>query len=217
MHYGKWMFWVVSLHTGYVLTNICRTGTSSAGGKPCPIQREWLTGTWLLMRGQKELRLTNQSQPSSPPWCIGEWRSGHCRRLRSKSAILLGVQAQLHWELCVVPLVRVLDLSPDCRSALGVLLWWLGLVSLTRAFSHFLRFCVCSSLPRQRRGFFVQKTHFWLRADYCVTCVQKKKRQQERGTLDRLIAQWEDQSKGPWVGERGCGSSNACCNRSTTC
>ena len=29
-------------------------------------------------------------------WCVGEWRSGHCRRLRPMSTILCGVQAQLH-------------------------------------------------------------------------------------------------------------------------
>ena len=46
-------------------------------------------------------------------WCIGKWRPGQCRRLRPKSAVLYGVQAELHWELCGVPLVRVLDLSPD--------------------------------------------------------------------------------------------------------
>ena len=65
-----------------------------------------------------------------------------------------GVQAQLHRELRVVPLVRRLDLSPDCRSTLGVMLRWFGLVLLARACSHFHRFCLCSSLPRQQRGWF---------------------------------------------------------------
>ena len=36
----------------------------------------------------------------------------------------------------------------------GVMLRWLGLVFLARASSHFPRFCVCSALLRQRRGWF---------------------------------------------------------------
>ena len=68
-------------------------------------------------------------------WCIGEWRSGHCRRLRPKSAIVCGVQAQLFREFHVVPLVRILDLSPDCLSTPGLMLRWLGLVFLARASS----------------------------------------------------------------------------------
>ena len=73
-----------------------------------------------------------QHGPQSPRWLlarvlsggIGKGRSEHCRHLRPKSAILFGVQAQLQWELCVVPLVRVqgsacfLTLSPImCSSA----------------------------------------------------------------------------------------------------
>ena len=51
----------------------------------------------------------------------------------------------LHWELFVVPLVRVLDLSLDCRSTPETLLRWLGLFLLARASSHFPRFFKCSS------------------------------------------------------------------------
>ena len=73
-------------------------------------------------------------------WCIGKGRSEHCRRLRPKSATLFGVQVQLHGELCVVTLVRVLDLSPDGRSTPGVMLRWFGLFLLARASLHFPRF-----------------------------------------------------------------------------
>ena len=64
-----------------------------------------------------------RSSRASP---LAYWRvhSGHCRRLRPKSAILYGVQAQLHGEFGMVPLVRVLVLSPDCRSTLGVWFFW---------------------------------------------------------------------------------------------
>ena len=63
--------------------------------------------------------------------------------------------------LRVVPLVRVLELSPDCQSTPGVMLLWLGLVFLARASSHFLPIlCLFFSSPSAVRLalFFFKKT-----------------------------------------------------------
>ena len=110
--------------------------------------------------------------------CIGKWRSGHCLRLRPKSAFFLK-------ELRVVPVVRVLDVSrllehDWCDAAVGFL--WRALVTLSR-------FCVSSSLLRQRRGWFFL-IRLRLRRDYCVTCVQpvsqKKNHNDKEVGIDRI-------------------------------
>ena len=65
----------------------------------------------------------------------------------------------------MVPLVRFLDLPPGIRSALGVMMRWLGLVFLARALPpslppprlpHFPQFCVRCSALFQWRGHFLK-------------------------------------------------------------
>ena len=90
------------------------------------------TPAWIQVI-EKRLSLRCQQCQQRFPQCTGKGRSEHCRRLRPKPAILFGGQAQLRWDLCVVPLVRVLDLSPDCGSTPGVMLRWLGLFLVARA------------------------------------------------------------------------------------
>ena len=69
------------------------------------------------------------------------------RRTRARSTFG-GHQAELSTKVeCLRPksatLVRVLDLSPDCRSMPGIMLRWLGLFLLARASSHVPRFSFC--------------------------------------------------------------------------
>ena len=50
--------------------------------------------------------------------------------------------------------VRVLDLSPDCRSTAEVMPRWLGLGFSGASLLTLSRYCVCSCPHRQRRGWF---------------------------------------------------------------
>ena len=72
----------------------------------------------------------------------------------------------------MVPLVRVLDLSPESRSTLGAMLRWLGLFLLSRASSQFLPIlCLFLSSPSAAR-LVLFKIRFGQRLVNCVTYVQ---------------------------------------------
>ena len=89
-------------------------------------------------------------------WCIGKWRSGHCRRLRPKSDILF-------WSPGPVALGALRGSSRVCSGFVSRLpehAWSnaaVGPFGSSGASSHLSRFCVRSSPHRQRRGCFFSK------------------------------------------------------------